>query len=766
MGGEVSPYPYQQRLATERWPDLINIETGMGKTAGVILAWLFKRLTDPKETPRRLVYCLPMRVLVEQTFSDSCRWIEKLVESKFISVSKKPSVHILMGGETDVDWDRYPERDAILVGTQDQLLSRALNRGYAMTRFRWPIDFGLLNNDCLWIMDEVQLMGAGLATTAQLHAFRETLGTVRPVRSIWMSATLQKDWLRTVDFSKMAEALQEFSLSDEDKTNLSAKKRLEAKKPLKRADFSADKAGEVAELILDIHKKGTRTLAVVNTVNRATEIYKLLKRKNTDAALTLVHSRFRPEDRKKALEKILAEPDDRGSICISTQVIEAGVDVSATTLVTDLAPWASMVQRFGRCNRYGLDDNARVVWLDIDPDRKGAVLPYTEEELTQAASVLRDLEDAGPISLPHVVSKPVHGQVLRRKDLVDLFDTTPDLAGMDIDISRFIRETNDHDVHVFWRDLPAEGPGESEPAPLPQELCSVPVNELKEAEWLEKWWWDHLDRRWVRQFTINPGMILLLRSTDGGYGPEIGWTGNPEDKPDPILHGVSDEEAIDDDLYSTVGWQTLPEHNDAVVKVLKDLLLRCELPEAKWIEALLLAARWHDAGKVHQVFQKAMVGNPPEKDSSQIWAKTSLPRITYERRGFRHELASALAALQSGVPDLVAYLVASHHGKVRLSIRSLPEETKPDVLNGRFARGIWEGDILKEADLGGGQKLPQTALDLSYMDLGEGPLGQSWMARMLSLRDDPALGPLRLAYLETLIRIADWRASQPEKLNA
>jgi CRISPR-associated endonuclease/helicase Cas3 len=71
-----------------------------------------------------------------------------------------------MGGEDGGDWDLYPECEAVLLGTQDMLLSRALNRGYASGRSRWPIEFGLLTNDCLWVMDEVQLFGSGLATTA------------------------------------------------------------------------------------------------------------------------------------------------------------------------------------------------------------------------------------------------------------------------------------------------------------------------------------------------------------------------------------------------------------------------------------------------------------------------------------------------------------------------------------------------------------------------------------------------------------------------
>ena len=195
------------------------------------------------------------------------------------------------------------QKEAILIGTQDQLLSRALNRGYGLTDSVPPIDFGLLHNDSLWVMDEVQLMGSGLATTAQLQAFRATLGTLHPVHSIWMSATLQKDWLRTIDFSAKAENLREFTLSEEDRINPSVKKRLEAQKPIEKAEIPADKPLKVAELILDTHQKGTRTLVIVNTVNRAAEIYSQLKRKKPEAALTLVHSRFRPGDRAKHLKR-------------------------------------------------------------------------------------------------------------------------------------------------------------------------------------------------------------------------------------------------------------------------------------------------------------------------------------------------------------------------------------------------------------------------------------------------------------------------------
>jgi CRISPR-associated endonuclease/helicase Cas3 len=78
-----NPYPYQERLATESFPELLDVPTGLGKTAAAILAWIWRRrfhhdAVIRSSTPRRLVYCLPMRVLVEQTYREAVRWLARL----------------------------------------------------------------------------------------------------------------------------------------------------------------------------------------------------------------------------------------------------------------------------------------------------------------------------------------------------------------------------------------------------------------------------------------------------------------------------------------------------------------------------------------------------------------------------------------------------------------------------------------------------------------------------------------------------------------
>jgi CRISPR-associated endonuclease/helicase Cas3 len=189
---------------------LINIPTGLGKTAAVVLAWLWNRshLKSP-EWPRRLVYCLPMRTLVEQTQQEVQTWLKahNLDWNGNPETRKgKVGAHILMGGEDPGEWDIYPEENAILIGTQDMLLSRALNRGYGMSRYRWPMHFGLLNNDCLWVMDETQLMGVGVETSAQLDGSRHDgkMPLFNPSPTWWMSATLDDARFATVDHPKPA----------------------------------------------------------------------------------------------------------------------------------------------------------------------------------------------------------------------------------------------------------------------------------------------------------------------------------------------------------------------------------------------------------------------------------------------------------------------------------------------------------------------------------------------------------------------------------
>ena len=181
------------------------------------------------------------------------------------------------------------------------------------------------------------------------------------------------------------------------------------------------------------------------------------------------------------------------------------------------------------------------------------------------------------------------------------------------------------------------------------------------------------------------------------------------------------------------------------------------------------AARWHDLGKAHEVFQDTMRrGLDGEVATPDVLLAKTAGRTRHGRAYFRHELASALAFLAherwSRDADLVAYLIAAHHGKVRMNLRALPREAAPKDgrAGARFARGVWEGDELPPFDLEGGEHWGGGSLLLSIMELGWDDVSrESWTERTRELL--ARLGPFRLAWLETLLRIADWRASARER---
>lgn len=810
--GHPAPFDYQRRLAggdtgCDCRSQLINIPTGLGKTAGVVLAWLWNRLLRQSAIrnpawPRRLVYCLPMRTLVEQTEQEVRKWLERLhakadelgldsrAKEQLTWLKQHPPLVLMGGEEADREWDIHPERPAILIGTQDMLLSRALNRGYGMSRYRWPMHFGLLNNDCLWVMDETQLMGVSVETSAQLDGFRHDrkTATVGACPTWWMSATLDQSRLATVDHPRPDGHWLEEQLSPEEKASGRPHQLYTAAKapvpvPFKLAAATVDGyARQMAELAVNHHQPGTLTLIVVNRVKRAQRIYEALTRaekkgKQTTPPLydpsrvALVHSRFRRADRQRH-EALLFGEGNR--IVVATQAVEAGVDVSARVLITELAPWSSLVQRIGRCNRRAEFTDAKVLWMDIEPDAKGELLlPYSADDLEKACAAMSGLEDASPRALASVTvaETPVVRPVIRRRDLVDLFDTTPDLCGQDLDISRYLRDEQDNDVQFFWRQVGDAAPTPDEQPPQRDELCRVSIGDAAKFLKANKdrvWQWNPLAETWELAKSVRPGANYLLTVASGGYSEATGWTGDPKDRPTPCLPSSTGNESYAGNPLSFTGdWQTLADHTAKVVSELGQVAQALSLDGTE-AAALSTAALWHDVGKAHEEFQALLTGGDPAR-KDLLWAKSANRTGRCRRPSFRHELASALAwllaesSLAPGTPgsperDLVAYLVAAHHGKVRLSLRSLPEEQgNPNDPEALFARGIWHGDRLPALPLGA-ITVPEITLDLRFMLMGASELGPSWLARAIALRD--RLGPFRLAYLETLLRAADARASR------
>ena len=774
------PYDYQRCVAEEGLPELLRIPTGCGKTEAVGLGWLYRRLFHPDTqiraaTPHWLVIALPMRTLVEQTSDRFKQWLHHL------GMSGHVGLHTVQGGVgwSDNDWRLAPDRDAVLVGTIDMLLSRALNRGYADSRWNWPMSFGGFNNGTHWVFDEVQLMEVATPNTRQLQSFRDTFGTALPTASTWMSATVDDRLLNTVDRPDIGSIVE---LSDQDRHG-PLSQRLDSTRTVEEIELPDQRPEQDLARELSVrHEPGTLTLAVFNTVERAVATWNSLNKLSPDVEVVLLHSRYRPPDRATHTRDALSLPGPAGKIVISTQVLEAGIDISAALLFTEAAPWPSIVQRAGRCNRDGTLDDARMLWATPPANP-----PYEDVEVQAAAEALRSL--AGEmVTTTRLQSLDVHTSgritpVIRRRDLIDLFDTTPDLSGNDLDIARFIRDSSDRTVQVAWREIAANKKplGRS---PRRDELCGVPIVDLKKRlKNHQAWRLDHLSRDreqpWVRCNTsdLHDGIEVVLDADQGGYDSEIGWNPRsgqtraleaPTEQSAAVGFSLDDDVGVGDDPVSLANaWYPLAQH-------LVDVERECEMLfrgfgpgdlTAEMQRAAITAGRLHDIGKASPVWQNAALATADGEqriglESSGPFAKTGSDKaLRFERRFFRHELASALALMSEGASaicdhhetDLVIYLVASHHGRIRLSIRRPPEESSIDntIVT---TLGVAPDDELPEVNLGAATVPP------SHLTFPTGD--DRYERRALALRDRADLGPFRLAFLEMVVRCADWIASR------
>ncbi len=753
----IHPREWQEDLAREESPRslLIRIPTGYGKTLGVLAAWLYHRVErNDDRWPRRLVWVLPTRVLVEQTVDEIRKCIGRLglLWQAGSEHQEKIGVHLLMGGaDSGGEWNLYPEENAVFVATQDMALSRALNRGYAAPRARWPQEFGLLSQDALWVFDEVQLMDVGLATSAQLQAFFDDDASrwFRPRISWWMSATLQPDWLHSVDtkarhgeWIRNPRSLPLDALG----SGLAA-----IRKTLDTTEIPAADHKSFATVIADVHGKspaegeyGRITLVVCNTVERATATFDALRKQcDPRQELRLVHSRFRPADRAVWTKEFLGrgsckEGVDR--IIVATQVVEAGVDMSATTLITELAPWSSLVQRFGRCARYG--GSGTVLVVDRGRDEKVA-LPYSCEDLEAAKEALdafrADDKDASIASIETFEREltaekrnqlyPYQPkQLLLRRDFDELFDTTPDLTGADLDVSSFIRSGNERDISVFWIDLPPVRKGQPvvvpsiELAPRPEELCSIPF--LAARDWLcgkatkqkpaprllpsrRAWIWDWIAGEWkiAERSALIPGVVVCVAADSGGYREDRGFDPASRDRvsvPGEAQKSVQDEadDGEDSEKLSAVEiYKTIATHGREV-GTLATRIASGLVPE-RILELIGMAGRWHDIGKAHPAFQAAIEKRDAyetrvdlAKAPDRVWQRPCLYGTTdgEKRRGFRHELASCLALFavlqryDAGHPALLgpwreALQLTGQDGSIALdSADSSPTELEKQVL--------------------------------------------------------------------------------------
>ncbi len=250
--------------------------------------------------------------------------------------------------------------------------------------------------------------------------------------------------------------------------------------------------------------------------------------------------------------------------------------------------------------------------------------------------------------------------------------------------------------------------------------------------------------------------VVVVNATAGGYDVRRGWDPSVT-KSVPVLdkqpgenhEGVdvapTDEGVADDPASFKGAWVGLATHlGDAASEaraLMRESRMTSLIPEHA--AAVVVSAAVHDIGKAHDVFQDTLVrsaGSDAEAARRlRPLAKSPSQRTEHKRAHFRHELVSALMlADHADLPaqlcgeagladaDLVRYLVAAHHGRVRLGIRAIPGETPPAGHEGRsVALGVLHGDVVASFPLGDVQVGPTTIHSTPCTSAGRGR-GQRW----------------------------------------
>jgi len=113
-------------------------------------------------------------------------------------------------------------------------------------------------------------------------------------------------------------------------------------------------------------------LAIVNTKKSAIELYQACNGSLGDKLVEIYHlsTNMCPAHRMEIIDSVQnCLPNKKPVICISTQLIEAGIDIDFGSVIRHLAGLDSIAQAAGRCNRNGLRPKQGRVWI-INPNKE------------------------------------------------------------------------------------------------------------------------------------------------------------------------------------------------------------------------------------------------------------------------------------------------------------------------------------------------------------------------------------------------------------
>ena len=382
----VRPFPWQQRLVSQlladrRWPDVLALPTGTGKTS-VLDIGLYCLACAPERFARRIVLVIDRRAVVDQGADRAAHVLEvmsgphpgratQLVASALRAIWGAPDdaapfeVAVMRGGmPRDDAWAARPDRPVVAVSTVDQVGSRLLFRGYGVSERMASVHAGLIGNDTVILLDEVHL-SVPFAQTLMALRDRWQRRAEQPLPNRWDIVRMSATPGATADGDVV------FRLDETDREDAVLARRLTARKLAAlqvvsvpaRDDENATAAfvRDLSACAVDHASRGSRVVGVVvNRVDTARRVALALT-ESAAGEVCLLTGRMRALDRDEVMRELrpriesgrTRNIDAKALFVVATQCIEAGADFDFDALVTECASLDALQQRFGRLDRLG-----------------------------------------------------------------------------------------------------------------------------------------------------------------------------------------------------------------------------------------------------------------------------------------------------------------------------------------------------------------------------------------------------------------------------
>lgn len=150
---------------------------------------------------------------------------------------------------------------------------------------------------------------------------------------------------------------------------------------------------DIRDLVLE--NLDNSNLIILNTKKLVRKLYDLLENNYEDKDLYYLTTNLTASDRLKKIKEIKKRLLKGDKICVvSTQLIEAGVDVDFDLVIRSLSGMDSVVQAMGRCNREGHRQSAFTYLINLDKnEEKTSMLKGVDERKTACKAALNKSTD-------------------------------------------------------------------------------------------------------------------------------------------------------------------------------------------------------------------------------------------------------------------------------------------------------------------------------------------------------------------------------------